>query len=263
MGFRKNKTKPTALVVFVTVFAILCTCGCIDNQVNSNADNYATGSLQYGIAYHGAAGDQEAISSKIDCAAEGISTINVHIYGKDSTLLISGGAWNCNDGHGTVSAVPAGNNRSVVVIGKDTEDNAIFRGENPSVNVVAGQTNDAGTIDCYAFVPDPNFPDDGALAEANAFSFSWSAVVGASQYVIKVSENSDSTLPPLIDEVISATAYRPSSLSMGRIYYWQVFARDSHGNESMGSNIRSVKLLGVLPIVPILSSILKNSSEAN
>lgn len=258
METRKIKTRPTVLISFAIVFVLLFFGGCVDNQSDSSDGNSASGSLQFSIAYHGAAGDQKAIAAAIDCAAEGISTVEAHVYDKKNTLLKSGGSWSCNDGQGTINAVPAGNNRSVVVIGKDDEDNVIFRGENPSVNVVAGQTNDTGTIDCYVFVPTPDLPADGALTEANAFSFSWSEVAGAYEYVIKVSENRDSTTP-LIYETITATAYTPSNLSKGRTYYWQVFARDSHKNEGIGSNVRSVKVLGVLPIVPILTSILKNS----
>lgn len=258
MKFKEIKTRPTALILFVIVFALLFFCGCTDNRDDSSDRNSGSGSLKFSIIYHGTASDKNAIAAVIDCAAEGVSTIEAHVYDQDNTLLISGGPWRCSVGQGTINAVPAGNNRSVVVIGKDAEDNVIFRGENPSVNVVAGQQNDAGTVDCYAFVPTPDLPADKTLTEVDTISFSWSAVAGASEYVIKVSENSHLT-PPLIDETITATAYAPSNLSKGRTYYWQVFARDSHGNEGIGSNVRSVEVLGVLPIVPILTSILKDS----
>jgi hypothetical protein len=259
---RRIKIRQTALIVFAMVFAFLFYCSCVDKQGDSGSENSGSGSLQFGVVFHSIAGDQRSEAASVNCADEGISIIEAHVYDENTTLLKSGGPWRCDDGHGSISAVPAGDNRVVVVLGKDTEDNLLFRGENPMVDVVAGQIADAGTIDCYLFVPTLHLPGDGALTEADTCSFSWSAVAGAREYVLKVLENDDSTVP-FIDETISATVYKPSRLFKGKTYYWQVVARDSHGNESFGSSVRSVKVLGVLPIVPIITSILKNSQETD
>jgi hypothetical protein len=142
--FRQDYFPFTAIVMCIF---FLTACGGGSNTSDDTAS--ANGTLAFRIAYHGStANDSAAI---IDCDGQGIATIEAKVYGPDGAILASGGPWDCDIGRGTVATVPAGTNRTVVVLGRDTDHNVVFHGQKSDLQVAADSVTQAGTIECNTF----------------------------------------------------------------------------------------------------------------
>jgi hypothetical protein len=79
-------------------------------------------------AYHFAANDFQSKAVTIECAGQGVATVEAKVYDPDNAYLAGGGPWDCSTGQGTISAVPAGSGRTVVVWGKNTDGKVVFSG---------------------------------------------------------------------------------------------------------------------------------------
>lgn len=213
---------------------LLAACGNGNNTPNdSTAD---TGELTFSVIYHSSNGDTRMQAAVIDCAGEGVSTVEASVYNSDGVFLVGGGPWACDAGYGTIKSIPAGGGRTIIILGKNINGDVIFRGEKSNVDVFAEAENDVGTIDCYAFVPSLRAPTDGSVVNASAMGLVWDAVPGAIGYHVIVSENSDLNAP-LIDDATTYPNYSPTSLSNGSTYYWQVVAEDSHNHSGIVSSL--------------------------
>lgn len=228
---RQNYFPFTAIVMCIF---FLTACGGGSNTSDDAAS--ASGTLAFRIAYHGSTANYSA--AVIDCDGQGIATIEAMVYGPDGAILASGGPWDCDIGRGTITPVPAGINRTVVVLGRDADQNVVFHGQKSGLQVAIDSVTQAGTIECNAFVPNLQAPADGETLEAGANGFEWSPVDGAAEYHLIVSEASDMS-DPVIDAVTAEASFAPSGLSYGKTYYWQVVAGDFVGNQGMGSGVWS------------------------
>jgi hypothetical protein len=85
-------------------------------------------------------------AAAVDCAATGIDTVEVDVFDVSDNLLVSGGPWPCTDHGGTITGVPAGINRKIIALARDSGSTVLFSGENTGISVVAGVPNDGGTI---------------------------------------------------------------------------------------------------------------------
>jgi hypothetical protein len=237
MEFERNRERLSAFLFAMTVSCMFLLSSCGGNNI-SNESASDTGDLSFHVVYHGAAGNRQPQAAVIDCAGEGVSTVEAAVYDSDNALIGSGGPWDCRIGQGTITSVPAGSGRSVVVLGKDGDGAVVFRGEKSDVQVDADSDNDAGIINCYAFVPILQAPIDRAVVNTNAMGLAWNAVTGATQYHVFVSESS--TLSnPIIDDTAAIENYSPVNLSNDRTYYWKVVAVDTYGNTGIESQIWS------------------------
>jgi hypothetical protein len=66
----------------------------------------------------------------------------------------------------------------------------------------------------------------------------WDDVAGATEYSVLVSQNSDMS-DPVIEDHTAAESDTLSGFSNGQTFYWQVFAVNSDGDISIGSQIWS------------------------
>ena len=82
----------------------------------------------------------------VTCSS-GFSTIEAYIYDDRGNLLAQGGPWDCEAHSGAVRGSVAGDNRHIVIIAKDENDCAGFRGDKFNLNFIANQENNAGEID--------------------------------------------------------------------------------------------------------------------
>lgn len=222
-------------LVIIYVGILLCACGGGQSSSDSVSDS---GSLLFSIDYHGESGGLPIAAAVLDCTGLGISTIEATVYDQNNNFLKYGGPWNCNDSQRTVSEVPAGTNRTVVVIGKSSGGDVVIRGDKLGITVAAGQTNDAGTITCYSFIPTLLSPQNLSVMEAGYIDLGWTAVTGAASYDVLASKNSDLS-NPVINAKTTNTTYTPLGLSNGETYYWQVTAMDAQGNAGDGSEVWS------------------------
>lgn len=239
MALIQNRPGPNLFVLAVIIVSFplwLSACGGGDSASSGSACE--TGAVSFSLVYHGAdEGNLRPQAAVINCTGVGVATIEATVYSSNNDVRVDGGPWDCNAGQGTIASVPAGSGRTVVILGKDSAGDVVFRGEKSGINVVAGDQNDAGTINCHSFVPNLQAPADGAVVNAGAMGFAWYSAAGAVEYQVIVSQNSDMS-DPVIDYISSTVNYTPAGLS-DETYYWQVIAIDAYDNAGVGSRIWS------------------------
>jgi hypothetical protein len=108
-----------------------------------------TGSIAFSIAWQDAPVSEPESgtirAASLDCGAAGVTTVTFDVYDSSGTYL-TGASWPCSYHQGTVSGVPAGSNRRLVVSGEDSVGNVLYQGEKAGITVIAGQTTNVGTI---------------------------------------------------------------------------------------------------------------------
>ncbi len=199
---------------------------------------FDTGTLSFHIVYKGAEKGPRFQAAAVDCAGEGIATIEAEVYDPSFTSIAVGGPWDCDAGSGTIGSVPAGSDRTIVVLGKDDAGDIVFRGEKSGIDVVSDRENSAGTVDCTVFVPNLLTPADGSMVSDAAMGLSWQYIAGAAGYRIVVSEKSD-LKDPVIDTTTTVENYTPSGLSDTKTYYWHVAAIDMFQHQGVESSVWS------------------------
>ena len=107
-----------------------------------------TGSISFSVEWRGAPTKQpyETGFRALDCSAAGVASVEAEIYDENDSYLTSGAPWLCSAHAGTIENVPEGTNRKIVVLGRDVNNNVIYRGEKSGITVTTGQTTNAGTI---------------------------------------------------------------------------------------------------------------------
>lgn len=238
MLLKTSKSHPISILfaIAATCLSLLLACG--GDNGNSEDRHSSTGALAFMIAYQGDNRNAPARAAVMDCTGQGIVTVEAAVYGTNNGFLAGGGPWDCDAGHGSISAVPAGGGRTVVVLGKDTNGYVIFRGQKSGITVAADSVSNAGTINCSAFVPTLLDPPDGAVVQADTMELTWNSVSGAARYRVVVTEPDN--LMPIIDTTLIEQRYAPLGLSISKTYNWQAFAVDGYGNMGIGSEIRSL-----------------------
>lgn len=226
MDFDKIKYRRTILGLMVSFFCLFSACGGSDTP--SRDPDSAAGDLSFSVVYHGA-GNSRVQAAVIDCAGEGIETVEAAVYSSEGAPLVRGGPWQCDAGRGTISSVPAGSGRIIVILGKNNEANVIFRGQQTGIQVNANQENNVGTIECFNFTPELNTPVDGSVVNADTMGLSWSNITGATKYHVIISVNSE-LIDPIIEMNTAIENYTPIGLSDATTYYWQVVAGDAYDN---------------------------------
>lgn len=235
MNFSKIALWRIILGLLVFFFCLLSACQNGDSP--SRPSESATGDLSFSVNYNGA-GNSRVQAAVIDCAGEGISTVEAAVYSLEGKLLVRGGPWECDTGQGTISSVPAGGGRILVLLGKNAKGEIILRGEKSEIEIFEGAETHAGIIDCYEFLPNAQAPADGAAVHPDAMALVWGTVTTASEYRVIVSQHSDLS-DPFMDVTTTATYYSPTGLPDAVSCYWQVAAYDTYGHASMRSQILS------------------------
>lgn len=248
MHFRQIKPKLNSFLLFMASMCLFLVWSCGDGKSPSEDRAFGTGALSFNVVYHdGTDADLRSETAKIDCEGQGIATVGAVVYdSEDNKEIADGGPWKCNARRGTISDVPAGSDRTVVVLGKDADETVILSGQKSGIAVTEDSENDAGTIECYAFVPNLTAPANNAVVQQGAVDLQWEEVAGATEYRVFVSQNSDMS-DPVIEDHPAAANDTPSGLTSITTYYWQVFAVDRDENWGIGSQIRSLTVAGRLP----------------
>lgn len=234
----KIKSDRTVFILFAIVSSIFLLSGCGSGDGSTRDSTYDTGSLNFHVVYDETGGRRQPQAAVIDCAGLSVATVEAAVYDPEGAFLAGGGPWDCDAGQGTVLSVPAGADRTVAVFGKDADENIVFSGEKAGVQVDANHENDAGPIDCHAFIPSLQIPSDGSVVDVGVTDLGWNDVTRAAEYRLVVSENGDLS-DPIVNDTTTTSAYTPSGLSNAKTYYWQVVAFDLGGNRGAGSAIWS------------------------
>ena len=145
-----------ALCIFLIIF--LSACG---EAIYSSSE---TGSIAFSLELQGDPNEIAGPSQAINCEDSGVSTVEAKVYDEDGSLIASGGPWECLVHSGTITSVPAGSNRKVVILGKDASGSVLYSGAFAGITVTAGQTNDVGPINLFVqdqvWYTGADFPSD-------------------------------------------------------------------------------------------------------
>lgn len=130
---------------------------CADDD---GGDDGTTGAISFNMEWPEDLDDRpQTLMSAVDCNALGIATIVCNAYnGAESAAnLLKGATWQCAAHAGTLTGVPAGSDRRVVVTARDGSGKSIYKGERAGLTVTAGQTVPAGTVTMTAISEDGPF----------------------------------------------------------------------------------------------------------
>ena len=247
MEFKQINASRFFSLLFAVASYIVLLSSCSGGDSSSADSASDTGALNFNVVYHDSNGNLQPQAAVIDCVGLSVATVEAAVYDSDDAFLAGGGPWDCDAGQGTIVSVPAGVDRTVAVLGKDADGNIVFCGEKSGIQVDANRENDAGTIDCSAFIPSLQTPLDGSVVDVDVMDLGWNDVTGAAEYRMVVSENGDLS-EPIVNDTITTSTYFPAGLSNTKTYYWQVFAVDMEENlGSVGSQTRSFIVAGGLP----------------
>jgi hypothetical protein len=149
-----NPKKVSGILHFgLLIFLIIFVSSCGDAFHSSSSSE--TGSITFSVEWPGAPQESSGrYATTLDCAGAGVSTVEASVYDENDSYLVGGGPWNCSAHSGTITGVPVGSNRKVVILGKDSSGNDVYSGEGTGITV---QVNQTPTV--YIIVL-PTTPDD-------------------------------------------------------------------------------------------------------
>jgi Big-like domain-containing protein/all-beta uncharacterized protein len=128
---------------FCIGLALLILCSC-DNS-SSNGDS--TGTVSFNLDWKSgttAQSDASLMAAGDVCNDYQITTINATIY-DSANAVVKSNSFNCSDGSGSFTAIPAGSGYKLVIMGM-VSGNADWRGQKNDLSVTDGQTTQAGMI---------------------------------------------------------------------------------------------------------------------
>lgn len=196
------------------------------------------GAINISVLWLGKASSSAKSVSPLDCRAAKVSKAEAAVYDSADKLVVSTAPWLCDVKTGSITNVPAGNNYTVVVLGRDSGGKVLYRADMRGVNVEADKTRDAGALTASSFIPTHLGPPNNAKGNIGYISVVWSAT-GAS-YKVQLSKDA-SFAKPEIDAIANTTMYTPVNVPSGS-YHWRVAAVDSHGNTSDWSSPQVIGL---------------------
>jgi hypothetical protein len=128
--------------LMVLVF-ILCSCG------TSSTDNSSeeSGSVRFSIdvAETGPVAHSPGMAA-VDCERMRINTVTAELRDSQNNLIATGGPWSCTTRQGTLSAIPAGEGYTLIIMMMDISGDVRYQGYVYGIMVPAAGTADAGTV---------------------------------------------------------------------------------------------------------------------
>ncbi len=215
-----------------------CGGGSGDNVVSvSSTPSAGTGSITFHIEFQGpplsASDSFIPVQAALNCPDTGIATVTAYIYDASNSVLASG-TWPCNAHSGTLTGVPAGSNRTLIIFGRDADGNNIYASLPVSgITVETNQTYNAGTISATPYTVTLLAPATGSSIVNCDFSFTWSGS-GEGNFEIQIADKIDFS-SIVVDQIVNGSPYTPTYLNSGN-YYWRVRS-DTMGNKSRWSDI--------------------------
>lgn len=90
--------------------------------------------------------ENQISTARMDCSADGVSTVIAMVFGPDRYLNVIGGPWSCDSHYGEVSGVPSGSGIKVVVIARDGAGAQKYYGYQTDISVADGESKNIGEI---------------------------------------------------------------------------------------------------------------------
>ena len=225
------------LSLLFLVYALLFgSFGCDNAADVSNIDvSSNTGSVTFDIVWEKVNEDAENPSARTIsdvCGStnwDDVFWVRAGIFNGD-TAVVDPKEWLCSDGSGSFTGVTPGTGYSLFVVGLNSDDNTVYSGK-ASINVIAGQTTNAGTIvTIKSFATKKSPPFNGAMGiDPYNHTFEWDEALSITKYNFEIQDRpwGDPSAVKLVDvDVMEGTSYTISAadgLNPDTTYYWGVF----------------------------------------
>ncbi len=139
MGHYRSIAMP-ALIVFVFLF---CSCSASSTDSPSNE----SGSVRFSIdVAENVPASLSPSMAAVDCERMRIDTVMAELRDSQNNLIATGGPWSCTTRQGTLSAIPAGEGYTLIIMMMDSNGDVRYRGYVYGIMVPAAGTADAGTV---------------------------------------------------------------------------------------------------------------------
>lgn len=222
-----NKNARAKLIVSKLVFCVMIVFFYSCGGGGGGSDPSETGSVSFNLALQNsgtirALGNRQLDDniSPIDCETHQIATIEAQVVDENEELLVEGGPFDCGAHQGTITGVEQGDFRVVKIFAKDVNGSELFSGESEPEPVIAGQTNDFGTIllGCSIISGFPPFsPDESDATPLNVIQ--------------TVPNDGDISVPPTTNIQI----FFDDEIDPSTINDFSIFVKDSSGNRQCGT----------------------------
>jgi hypothetical protein len=245
-GIARGQRPGRWIIALLSLLLILLPAGCADEPSgNSQARSSGSGSAAMTIHWHATPEVQDSAiqAESLDCAESGIDTVVVQVYDDDGNLLVTSDAFACEAGHGTVTDIPAGANRTFVMLAEDGDGYGVYQGVTTGITITPGQITEGVVVEAFPFVPVLIAPDDEAVVDMDNISLQWQTLTMANEYLVEVALD-EAFEQVVVNGVVDAEAgdpmtYTPQNLEPSTRYYWRIHSLDSYLNQSAESEIRS------------------------
>ena len=237
-----NQQKLKIFLYYVLCLSLIIISYACGEAIYSSSETEDTGSITFSVEWRGAPTKQpyETGFRALDCGGAGVASVEAEIYDENNSYLTSGGPWECEAHAGTIENVPEGTNRKVVVLGRDVNNNVIYRGEKSGITVTAGQTTNAGTIVVEPINTAPTPPTNViATAGDEQVLIIWDSVTNATSYNIYWSTSSAVTAATGTKISNATSPYTHVGRTNGTTYYYVVTAENSYGESADSSEVNA------------------------
>ncbi|MDD5434938.1 MAG: Ig-like domain-containing protein, partial [Nitrospira sp.] len=128
-------------ILYIILLLLLTACG---SNTNTSSDSGAV-SFKIKLARPATANLTSYLTGNDICIDYGVATVTA-IVTDSSGKAVASGSWSCSLHHGTITGIPAGNNYTVNLQGKDSNSTVTWSGEKTGISIRRGTTTSAGTI---------------------------------------------------------------------------------------------------------------------
>lgn len=173
----------------------------------------------------------------MECQEDEPLSFIAQVYDASNTYLTYGGPWECAAGTRTISNIPIGSGRKIVLFAENQAGAFVYRGEKSGIDIEEATIADAGEITIYSFVIAAKEPYYGPSGQDPiSLILSWDYIIGAARYMIEIADNID-FYSPVVAETIAGPPYYPESadLASGGFYYWRVSCIEKLDPEIQGA----------------------------
>ena len=218
-------------LVYVLVFQ-----GC-DNSPDSPSTQGGTCSVSFHVIWERPADSGPSMNRAITAPCGEVDHLVATVYNQDREVLKEGGPWSCSEGQGTLSDVPAGTRGWIEVYLINAEGGIVYKGISMEINLIPGQTIDAGEIEANSFIPGLSTPAENAVVINGNVTFAWEALASAARYELQVTNNVSGE--QFLYETSGVSYQTHDLIAQLTSYRWRIRAIGTEGDEGAWSNERS------------------------
>lgn len=234
---RKNQNGlRSTIYLFLLLVLTAYACG-DDTAMNPSQPDACTGTVAVQAHWKMPAQHSRTIERKsVVCGDDSalVSTVEIYVYDVGKNPLAMGGPFQCDAGQGTVKGVPAGVDRRIVLVGKNSDGVVVYAGQKDNVRVQPGAATDPINIDAFVFTPE-NFRVE---ADDQQIRLTFDPVDSADIYHLYWRDETGKN--GKITQVQSGDAH--TGLTNGQTYYYRVVAENGGGEGPPSAEVSAIPM---------------------